>query len=116
MRAKLICDVINESMKNKYFLTKDSKISGKGNFANKNMAKNTNLGLGLEKINDTGNDDKDYKRYDICTYTNHSTHPNIYYKKTNGKYYFFTLNDINKGEELLINYDKFDFDGKRDFN
>ena len=65
----------------KLFITKKSDIQGNGNFVIKFLPKNTNLGIGLIKINNSKNPDKDYIRYDICTYTNHSENPNIFYKK-----------------------------------
>ncbi len=97
------------------FYTKDSKISGRGNFALSFIPKMTNLGLGLVKENNTGNDDCDYKRFPICTFTNHSNNPNLFFKKDNNKYYFYTLRDIDKEEELTIDYLKFDFEGKIKF-
>lgn len=98
-----------------YFITKKSKISGLGNFATKDINKNTNLGIGLEKVDDTGDPDKDYKRFDICVYTNHSDNPNLSYNKIDNVYYFYVLRDIDKDEEMTIDYNKFDFDGERDF-
>lgn len=104
---------LNESA---LFKNKKSKISGTGNFSTQNIKKDTDLGVGLTKIKNTGEPDKDYKRYDICTYTNHSNKPNLYYKKNGKDYHFYTLHDIKKGEELTIDYKKFDFDGIRDFD
>jgi len=97
------------------FITKESKIAGKGNFAIKDIKKGTNLGLGLTKIGNTNNPDTDYERYDLCTFTNHSKTPNLYYKKTGKKYFFYALKDIKTGEELTIDYRKFDFEGERSF-
>jgi len=39
----------------------------------------------------------------------------VFYKKKNDDYYFYTNRKINKGEELLIDYNTFDFKGKKDF-
>jgi SET domain-containing protein len=103
--------MLNEEL----FFTKNSNISGKGNFAKMFIKKGTNLGVGLIKINNTNNPDIDYLRKDICTYTNHSETPNIYFKKKGNKYYFYALKNIEKNEELIIDYHKFDFEGKRDF-
>lgn len=103
------------SLQKKLFYTKESKISGFGNFAKIDLKPETNLGIGLLKIKNTGNPDKDFYRYDICTYTNHSNDPNIYFKKENNAYYFYTLKHIKKDEELTINYNLFDFEGVRDF-
>jgi len=103
---------LNESQ---LFKKEKSKISGTGNFAIDYIKKNTNLGIGLVKIDNTGSPDKDYKRYDICTFTNHSKTPNLYYKKDKNKYYFYALDNIKKGEELTIDYQNFDFDGERNF-
>lgn len=100
---------------NNKFYTKKSGISGFGNFAKVDLDSDINLGIGLEKIDDTGNSDKDYKRFDICTYTNHSDDPNLFFKKVDDVYYFYTLRDIKKDEELTIDYSKFDFEGERDF-
>jgi SET domain-containing protein len=99
----------------KLFYTKESGISGFGNFANVDLKSGTKLGVGLEKIDDTGEPDIDYNRFDICTYTNHSDNPNLFFKKEDNNYYFYTLRDIKKDEELTIDYSKFDFEGERDF-
>lgn len=104
-----------DNFNKKLFYTKKSDISGFGNFANVDLKSDINLGVGLEKIDDTGDPDNDYKRFDICTYTNHSDNPNLNFKKEGNIYYFYTLMNINKDEELTIDYSKFDFEGERDF-
>ena len=105
---------INET----YYNVKDSKISGKGIFANKNIDSNTKL-LAIKKVNDTDNPDKDYKRTKAGQFVNHSNNPNLVLVQTirNGKkvYFYKSKNKIKKGEELTIDYKQFDFEGERDF-
>ena len=99
----------------KLFEQRNSDISGKGNFAINNITKGTDLGTGLIVKSFTVNNDKDYRRKDICTFTNHSNNPNLSYIKNNNKYNFIVKKDIHPNEELTINYKLFDFDGKRNF-
>ena len=97
------------------FEIRKSKIQGFGNFALQDIEKNTNLGIGLKQINNSGNSDNDFIRYNLCKYTNHSDEPNIFYRKDNNYYYFYTKRKLIKGEELFIDYNAFDFDGKINF-
>jgi SET domain-containing protein len=97
---------------------KSSPIHGMGVFATMDLQVNTNIGLGMwkEYISEESNDHS-IKRNDLCTYMNHSDNPNVYYKKdTFGNYYFYAKHSIKKGEELLIDYNAFDFDGKKIFS
>lgn len=95
--------------------TRKSGIQGKGNFAKFEIAKGINLGIGLLKISNTGNPDKDYKRFPICTFTNHSDTPNMKIVKSGKNILFVTTQIVKKDEELTVDYSKFDFEGKRDF-
>ena len=97
------------------FITKNSKISGKGNFATTNITKNTNFGLAFTKIGNTGNPDKDYTRTELGKYTNHSDNPNLEILKKDNKYYFVSNQSIKSNTELTVNYQLFDWEGERDF-
>ena len=101
-----------------YYNVKDSKISGKGIFANKGIDYNTKL-LAIKKVNETGNPDKDYERTKAGQFVNHSNNPNLVLVQANrnGKkvYFYKSKNKIKKGEELTIDYRQFDFEGERDF-
>ena len=114
-KSIILEDFPNLLTESNLFETKISNISGKGNFAKIDIKKGTNLGLGIKKINNTQNPDKDFKRYPICTFTNHSNNPNLIFIKNKNNYYFITNKNINKGEELTINYNLFDFEGERNF-
>ncbi len=91
------------------WFTAPSPIHGMGNFAIADIPENTNLGIALIKKSNTGNDDDDYQRFDLCAYMNHSDHPNIKYIKKDEEYYFVSIKDIVKNEELTIDYGEFDF-------
>ena len=110
---------INDSyISETYYKVKDSKISGKGIFANKNVDVNTKL-LAIKKVDNTGNPDKDYERTKAGQFVNHSNNPNLVLVQAirNGKkvYFYKSKDKIKKGEELTIDYRQFDFEGKRDF-
>jgi SET domain-containing protein len=93
----------------------NSKIEGKGVFAKEKLNKDENLGVALVKISESGNPDKDYFRTDLGAFVNHSNSPNCKVKREGDKIYYITLKKVNVGEEILINYKEFDFEGKRDF-
>ena len=94
---------------------KESEISGKGIFSVKNLEKNEEIGLAFIKTDKTGNSDKDYFRTKLGAYVNHSDEPNLTLVKKNNKYFYKTLREIKEDEELFVNYQEFDWDGKRDF-
>ena len=94
---------------------KKSKISGKGIFAKINLDKNNNLGIAFKKISNTGNDDKDYERTKLGQYINHSNSNNLDLMQSGTVFFFVTNREIKKGEELIFDYKKFPWEGKRDF-
>jgi len=96
---------------------KHSSIHGLGIFAAIDLKANTNIGLGMWKIHiSEENNDHSMQRNDLCTYMNHSINPNVYYKKDRfDNYYFYTKCDVGRGEELFIDYNTFDFEGKKIF-
>ena len=102
----------------KVYEVKKSKISGKGTFAIKDIESGTNIGLAVTKIKDTGNPDDDFKRTELCQYTNHSSAPNLELLKpdADNRYYFRSIKFIKAGTELTLNYEQFDFDGIRGFD
>jgi len=88
---------------------------GLGCFAKNNIPKNTILGLAFR-----GNTPSTTKRTELGANTNHSCTPNaklVYKKDSKGitEIYFKSTKNIKKGEEILINYNEFKFEGKRDF-
>ncbi len=102
-------------MKIQLFEIKKSNISGKGVFALKDLKKDLELGLAFEKISETGNPDKDYLRTDLGAFVNHSKNNNLILKQKNKKFIYITKKVIKKDEELLLNYQDFPWEGKRDF-
>ena len=97
-----------------YYIS-NSKIAGKGVFDSKNLNPLLNIGLGFSKINNTNKPDLDYKRTELGSFCNHSSTPNLYLKNVGNNYFFITLKKIKKDKELLVDYNKFNWDGKRDF-
>jgi len=92
-----------------------SKISGKGIFATRDIEKDENLGIAFIKVSNTGIPDKDFKRTELGTFVNHSDKPNLKVEKTNKEYLYIALKNIKNGEELTVDYKKFDFEGERGF-
>ena len=92
-----------------------SKIAGTGNCACQDIPAGTNLGAGITRVARTGDPDRDYRRTPVGKYTNHSADPNVRYRKQGDSYEFVAKKKIRRGEELTIDYHKFDFEGKRDF-
>jgi murein DD-endopeptidase MepM/ murein hydrolase activator NlpD/calcineurin-like phosphoesterase family protein/uridine kinase len=101
--------------KDSKFDIRKSNIFSRGTFARVNIKKDENVGLAIVKIRFTGNNDLDYERTLLGKYTNHSNEPNLKIIKNNGNYYYKAIKNINKDEELTIDYSQFDFEGKGDF-
>lgn len=102
------------------FYISDSKISGKGTFASRDIEQDSVVGLAFVKVSNTGVDDKDYKRTKLGTFTNHSKTPNLYIKKIFNKkrqecIVFYSKVPIKKDTELTVDYTTFEWEGKRDF-
>ncbi|MCZ2224543.1 MAG: SET domain-containing protein-lysine N-methyltransferase [Chitinophagales bacterium] len=108
-----IASKINKKIKKKWKVDK-SKISGKGIFLKDNVKKDEEIGLGFIKIKNTGNLDKDYKREILGKYLNHSKKPNTKLKIINNEFYIVSIKNIDSGEELFIDYDKFPWEGKKE--
>lgn len=92
-----------------------SSIHGYGIFANQNLDLKDNLGLGFEKVKNTGKPDSDYRRTMLGMMINHSDQPNVELFNIKNKYYIITLKKITSGKELLIDYSSFPWDGERNF-
>ena len=100
-----------------YFLSKSNIAgAGKGLLAVKRIEPGTDLGVGIQRIGKSGNNDKDMTRTELGTYTNHSDTPNLAIVKGKGEYRFIAKKPIEVGGELTANYNDFDFDGKKDFD
>lgn len=110
--------ILNKIKKDKTFdkelihdlMVKKSGIAGKGVFSKVPLKKNTELGLAFR-----GRSPQSMKRTDLGAFTNHSNQPNVKFIKKDDEYHFVLLKDIQKNEELFIDYNKFDWEGKRDF-
>jgi RimJ/RimL family protein N-acetyltransferase len=89
-----------------------SDIHHMGVFAQKKIPKGTNIGLAFEKIDNTGNPDIDLKRTKLGRYVNHSSSPNLNLVKDDNSYFFITSRDIDKKEELFVDYHGFDWESK----
>jgi hypothetical protein len=93
---------VTESVKkdNKY-LVGNSKIQGKGVFANKKMKKGDVVGL-LHNIIELGNE---YEFTELGKLHNHSDDPNCHNELVDGKQRFLVVSrDIDEGEELTTDY------------
>ena len=110
-----LTNIFNKLATAKLWYSGKSDISGKGAFANTKIDKGDNIGLGFEKIDDTGTPDKDYKRTNLGKLINHSKKPNLQLSKDSSKFYFITIKDIDDKEELTVDYKTFPWEGKRDF-
>ena len=82
-----------ETLSNIYYKSK-SPINGWGLFAVDNIKKDNVIGKASIKD----------KRTTLARFTNHSNDPNIFLKKVKEDVIGFALKDINKNEELLVNY------------
>ena len=89
---------------------KKSKISGDGVFAKENIPKNTIYLHGVIKLgyNVTGFVINFYGG-ETLRYMNHSYNPNVKNIRIENKIFGVTLKNIEKGEELLSNYDNADY-------
>lgn len=94
---------------------KKSSVDGDGVFAKENITNGENMGLGFEKVENTGNPDTDYMRTNLGEKINHSKDSNVRLFQDNNKFYFFSSRDIQQGEELLLDYESIPWDGKRGF-
>jgi SET domain-containing protein len=65
------------------------------------------LGLAFERIAKTENPDNDFGRTDLGAFVNHSENQNLELLRENKKFYYKTLREIKKGEELTFNYQEF---------
>lgn len=83
---------------------KNSNISGKGAFAARKFSPKENIGLAFEKINNTGDDDKDYELSEMAKYVNHSNNPNLKIQETLGGFVFIVVREIEKGQEFTVDY------------
>ncbi len=95
--------------------TKKSDIAGDGVFTKEDIASGENIGLGFEKICDTGNPDTDYIRTKLGEKINHSQNPNLRLSENGDKFYFISSREIKSGEELVLDYKSIPWEGKRDF-
>ena len=94
---------------------KNSNISGHGTFANNHIHAGTDIGPAFTIVGHTGIADKDIKRTPLGAYTNHSGTPNSRVMKIDNDYHIVSVSDIRSGEEITINYNNFEWSGKRDF-
>lgn len=95
---------------------KKSDIAGDGVFTKDDIISGENIGLGYERIGTTGKPDVDFMRTSLGEKINHSQDPNVGLLQNGDKFYFISLRDIPSGEELLLNYERIPWEGKRDFS
>ena len=91
---------IRKDIKDEYsYSVRDSKIHGKGVFPNEKIGKGKkSLGMVLT--------DQDILYSDLGRYINHSKSPNCKLIDDGSKNFLVvTLNDINDGEEMVVDYD-----------
>ena len=81
-------------IKSNIYYKKKSNIHGFGLFAINNIKKNKKIGVAA--IND--------KRTTLARYLNHSKNPNVEFIKTNKNIIAYSLKNILKDEELLVDY------------
>ena len=93
-----------------------SNISGCGTFATKRVRNNVEIGCAFMIIGSNGIQDKDITSTELGALTNHSSEPNLLIKRDGNKYIYVARRDIEKDEELTVDYSEIGFDGKKDFN
>lgn len=86
---------------------RESKIHGYGLFATKKIEANHDLGI-THVADDRFPDG--YIRTALGSYANHSRTPNLMGVKRGDTYSFVTNKEINKDEELLVDYSDFNYD------
>ena len=84
-----------------------SEIHGHGLFATQTIEANRDLGV--THVADSRFSDG-YIRTALGSYVNHSKQPNIKGVREGDTYHFVTINEIAKGEELLVDYIDFNYD------
>ena len=85
---------------------KDSSTHGMGTFATKNITEDDMVGLYYLNLLNENENAPQYQRTDFCRFTNHSQHiPNIVVMEScDGNLYTYASRNIERGEELLIDY------------
>lgn len=97
----LIIMELNTKYKDNYYVAK-SKIHGNGCFANKLINKNQVIGTGIVIIGGFF----PHITQDLGKWLNHSYTPNcfLYYRAKDNNYYIVANKNINKNDELTLNY------------
>jgi len=85
---------------------KDSSTHGMGTFATKDINENDTVGLYYLNLLNENKNAPQFQRTDFCRFTNHSQHiPNVaLIKESDGNFYTYATREIQKGEELLVDY------------
>jgi len=97
-------------------IIRDTPDMGAGTFAPHMIKKGTVVASSaFIKKRNTGEPDRDYVRRCIGSFTNHSKKPNMDIERKGNRYMFIANKDIKKDDQLFVDYDKFDFEGKRKF-
>ena len=81
-----------------------SKIQGKGIICTKPIKDGEQIALVFEKVNTTGNDEKDWQMLKMGAYVNHTWNPNSRLNREGNNYYLQAIKNINKNEEIASNY------------
>ncbi len=104
------------SEKDNLFHIDESKIHGKGIFSNKFIKEGTIIGIAFKKVNSNSISINDYIRTELGAYINHGDNSNIkLVVDENLNFVYKTLRDIQIGEELTSNYNKFPWIGTKNF-
>tara|TARA_R110000824_G_scaffold224990_2_gene412647 strand:+ start:3676 stop:4137 length:462 start_codon:yes stop_codon:yes gene_type:complete len=99
--TKFIIENTEESSVKHYFA--ESDIQGIGSFASNHILENDMVFLFLKKSN--LNEYRSFDRTDFCRFTNHSNNSNMKLEFTGNDIYAVSNREINKDEELTINYE-----------
>lgn len=76
------------------------------------IPKGSDIGVAIYRAHFTNEPDKDYVRDNLGKYTNHSDNPNCKIIRKGRYYVYHTLDNIEKGTPLTVDYSDFDFDAK----
>ena len=80
-----------------------SDIHGNGVFASENVAPNTDLGVAISLVRETSAQ-KLFHRNTFGLLVNESKKPNAKVVKSGNDWHFVSIKDINKDEEILLDY------------
>jgi SET domain-containing protein len=92
-----------------------SPIAGDGVFAVRRIEAGERIGIAFMIAGSTGNPDRDISRTELGEKMNHADAPNVGLAKEANAYACIALRSIAAGQELLIDYARIPWEGKREF-